>query len=486
MNITPRLFIFLFMFVACIDGYAAVEVGKVSYSRGVLTGQVEGELVRIIGKGSPLHNNEVLNTGSRGLAVIELDDGTKMTLRPNTRFKIENVNTRKGEENIFLRLLRGGFRALTGAISKRNPNAFKVATAVATIGIRGTEFDARLCEATECDEENRATGKQTENDSRVVARIAILKGRASATDQNQLSRILTVGAALYERDQIQTGINSYTVIEFNDKSRITMSPNSVFRIEEHEYKPDRPDENNSFFSFIRGGLRFITGAIAKLNRKAVRIVTPAATIGIRGTGFDLICEGECVSKNASLDFKRHTTLSKLLNYFLKPVYALGDGNGMYVKVWKGAIELQLGDTTHLLQNGSAAYIRNRFSKPQTIPDIPLSIRNMGGAPRPDRIRINIELFDGVEKSVINPGLYVNVRKGDVSVEGIDGSRIFLGAGEAGVAGVSGNAERLKFVPPFQKYDRVPNPRLLTAKMEKLIDFFGELGADKQELECRIQ
>ena len=481
-----RLVIAMLMVLMSFNGFGAVEVGVVSYSRGLLTGQVEGDFVRIIGKGSPVHNNEVLTTGRRGLAVIKLDDGTKMTLRPSTTFKIEDVNTRQGEENVFLRLLRGGFRALTGLISKRNPNAFNIGTSVATIGIRGTEFDLRLCEAKECDEENRATGKQAENESRVVGRVAILNGRASATDQDRTTRILTLGAALYERDQIQTGINSYIVVAFNDKSRVTLSPNSVFRIEEHEFKPDLPDENNSFLRFLKGGFRFVTGAIARLNQKAVRIATPTATIGIRGTGFDLICEGECVSNNASLDVIRKTTVSKLLNYFLKPVYALGDGNGMYVKVWKGAIEFQLGNARHVLQSGSAAYLRNSFSRPQSIPDIPLNIRNMGGAPRPDRVKINIDLFGGVEKSIIEPGLYINVREGDVTVRGIDGSRIFLGAGEAGVVGTSGRVERLKFVPPFQKFDRVPNPRLITERMEKMIDFFGQQGADKQELECTIR
>ena len=44
-----------------------------------------------------------------------------------------------------MQLLRGGFRAVTGFISKGSPDAAKVQTATATIGIRGTDFDARLC-----------------------------------------------------------------------------------------------------------------------------------------------------------------------------------------------------------------------------------------------------------------------------------------------------------------------------------------------------
>ena len=72
---------------------AAEEVGTVAFSRGVLTGQVDGEPPRLIGKGVPLHNGETLNTGSRAFALITLDDGSKMTLRPNTTIKIENIDT---------------------------------------------------------------------------------------------------------------------------------------------------------------------------------------------------------------------------------------------------------------------------------------------------------------------------------------------------------------------------------------------------------
>ena len=103
MNNPMKITIATLMLLMGFNTMAAVQVGEVIYSRGVVTGQISGEFIRIIGKGSPLHNEEVLNTGKRGIAVIELDDGTKMTLRPNTTFKIENVNTRKGEENVFLR-----------------------------------------------------------------------------------------------------------------------------------------------------------------------------------------------------------------------------------------------------------------------------------------------------------------------------------------------------------------------------------------------
>ncbi len=370
---------------------ALQEVGEVQYVRGVLTSSTDGEFPKLIGKDMPLHNGDVLNTGTRGFAIIKFIDGTKMTLRPNTKFQINNVSIKKNEENVFFSLIRGGFRAITGAISKSNPRAFRVHTPVATIGIRGTEFDARLCDD-DCDAENQKIKGEAKDASAVIGRIALLRGSATALNEAGQSHSLSVGAAVYERDKIQTRMNSFAVIAFNDKTRVTMSPNSIFKIQEQQYKPKEPAENNAFFSFLRGGLRLVTGAIGQLNRQSFRVGTPTATIGIRGTGFDLVCEGECVSgSNTSYNAIDNTPIAKLLSFFVKPAHA-AENDGMYAKVWSGTIEIQLSTGTILLKNGKAAFLRNGFSAPILLPDIPVQFRSMGGAPRPDKVEVKDDLF----------------------------------------------------------------------------------------------
>jgi hypothetical protein len=464
---------------------AAIEAGEVGFTRGVLTGQVDNQPPRILGKGLPLHNGETLNTGASGFAIIKLKDGSRMTLRPNTTFKIEDVNTDEGKENAILGLLRGGFRAITGFISKRKPNAFKVNTAVATIGIRGTEFDARLCDGDECNQESKATGETARNESKVIGRIALLRGKASALDGGAKSRELSTGAAVYEQDELQTGIRSFAVVAFNDSSRVTMSPSTAFKVEEHNYKPEVPDENNSFLRFIRGGLRLITGAIGKLNRPSYRVGTPTATIGIRGTGFDLACEGDCGSNTALFNPNRDSLAARLMDYFLKPVFAQA-GAGMYTQVWNGEIEIQYQGGKLLLQTGLTAYVKDAFSPPVIVPAMPAHLQNMGGAPRPDNVRINQDLFSGDSGGEADPGLYVSVRDGDVVVEGNDGSRVDLGRGEAAKVGLTGATQRLNFVPLFQKFDKTPRPEKVTPKMEKRVQLFREVLDEKEGFECQLQ
>jgi len=42
-------------------------------------------------------------------------------------------------------LLRGGLRTVTGAIGRNDPENVEVRTPVATLGIRGTDFEVRMC-----------------------------------------------------------------------------------------------------------------------------------------------------------------------------------------------------------------------------------------------------------------------------------------------------------------------------------------------------
>jgi len=224
--------------------FAAVEVGEVGYSRGVLTGKLEGEGARLMGKGQGISQGETLSTGKNSFAIIELNDGTRMTLRPNTVFRVEELNTNAGEENALLSLIKGGFRAITGSISKKLQGAFKVNTGIATIGIRGTEFDARLCTASDCDEEDKQLAQNSTGagdlDSSAIARVVRLNGNARASSQAGRARALTVGSTIFEQERLNTGIGSYIVVAFNDESRITMTSNSELLIKQHNYAPEQP------------------------------------------------------------------------------------------------------------------------------------------------------------------------------------------------------------------------------------------------------
>ena len=110
-------------------------------------------------------------------------------------FKFEEFNIEPKKERSVVRLFKGGMRTVTGYLSKRNPNAFKVRTAAATIGIRGTEFDARLCKSDCAEEAKTVTRAGVAPVSKVVGRVGFVRGSLNRERGGQ-SQTLLAGVAL--------------------------------------------------------------------------------------------------------------------------------------------------------------------------------------------------------------------------------------------------------------------------------------------------
>lgn len=84
---------------------------------------------------------------------------------------------------------------------------------------------------------------------------------------------------------INTGDKSAALLKFEDGQVVTMQANSSFHVREYRYDAKRIENSNIVFSMFKGGLRFITGLIGQKRKQAFRLLTPNATIGIRGTEF---------------------------------------------------------------------------------------------------------------------------------------------------------------------------------------------------------
>lgn len=119
--------------------------GSVHVIRGVATATSEEGDIRRIRKGSELYSSETITTTSGSYARLQLKDETWIMLRPGSRFYLESVEYEEESQQGtgFFSLLKGGFRAVTGLI--KDKLNYRYSTTVATIGIRGTDFMARIC-----------------------------------------------------------------------------------------------------------------------------------------------------------------------------------------------------------------------------------------------------------------------------------------------------------------------------------------------------
>ncbi len=99
--------------------------------------------------------------------------------------------------------------------------------------------------------------------------------------------IAKVGSILYLKDTIITKEKSKALILFNDLTSITIGKNSTIQIEKYVFDTNVVSNNEAQFKFGQGIFRTITGKIGKLNKEKFLIKTGTATIGIRGTIFQV-------------------------------------------------------------------------------------------------------------------------------------------------------------------------------------------------------
>lgn len=87
-------------------------------------------------------NGDTIDT-KNGRVQIGFVDGGKVSLQPDTIYKIKQYSfsgQEDGSEYALTELIKGGLRTISGLIGHKNRDRYQLATPVATIGIRGTEF----------------------------------------------------------------------------------------------------------------------------------------------------------------------------------------------------------------------------------------------------------------------------------------------------------------------------------------------------------
>ncbi|HZV61285.1 MAG TPA: FecR family protein, partial [Methylophilaceae bacterium] len=119
--------------------------GRVEFAVGSVNAVGRDGSSRALTKGGEIDNGDTIQT-AEGRAQIRFSDGGYISLQPNTEFKVEDYSYSgkpDGSEKGVFSLVKGGLRAITGAIGHTNKQAYRVNTPVATIGIRGTEYLAQ-------------------------------------------------------------------------------------------------------------------------------------------------------------------------------------------------------------------------------------------------------------------------------------------------------------------------------------------------------
>jgi len=108
-------------------------------------------------------------------------------------------------------------------------------------------------------------------------------------------KILEPEAQVFSGDRIDTGPRGQAQIRFRDETKLVVGPNSSMVIDAFVFNSDDTAREISI-NVVKGAFRFITGTSRK---DAYTITTPTATIGVRGTEFDIAVEQEGTTRVAN-------------------------------------------------------------------------------------------------------------------------------------------------------------------------------------------
>jgi hypothetical protein len=90
------------------------------------------------------------------------------------------------------------------------------------------------------------------------------------------------GTAVFETDALRTGADGTVGITLKDDTRLSLAPNSEVRLERYLYAPGEGGFA-MVLRFARGVAAYVSGRMAKLAPDSIRLETPSAIVGVRGT-----------------------------------------------------------------------------------------------------------------------------------------------------------------------------------------------------------
>jgi len=236
-----------------------------------------------------------------------------------------------------------------------------------------------------------APAATSDNGPEIAGSVALAQGSVTDTATDGSSRQLKDGDTVYPGDAFVLGDASYLDLDLEDGGRMLLRPNTTFQIQSYHFDPDahaNADANgqpllkpasrlpeSAFFKLLKGGLRAIDGLIGQTTPQDFSVETPVATIGVRGTAFDVrYCGDDCGDESDASG---------------KPE------NGLYTSVSEGSVAVKNDGGEVVTPAGHSGFVKSRKERLQALATPPKALRHMdlpeNLKPRAERNRSQIRL-----------------------------------------------------------------------------------------------
>jgi hypothetical protein len=192
-----------------------------------------------------------------------------------------------------------------------------------------------------------AWAQATKNKAELAGTVLLAIGEVRAL-RNGVAVVLIKGSSIQSGDMVTTGNSSNAQLRMSDGAIIALRAQTEFKIDEYQFNGKADGSEKAVLSLVKGGVRAVTGAIGKQNADNLKINAVVATVGIRGTGFNLnYCQGNCVNPDK--------TVAK---------------DGLYAGVFEGQITVKNEVAQDVLGVNEYLYVGARNEMPKSLTDPP--------------------------------------------------------------------------------------------------------------------
>lgn len=179
------------------------------------------------------------------------------------------------------------------------------------------------------------------NGAWAAGNIDTVSGEASIINRDGQPRTATKGGRVIEGETVATGAGGEVILLTDDSGVLAVRPLSRVMIE--KYQISGTDKDSVSLRLLRGALRSVTGWIGKTAPRNYQVITPTATVGIRGTDHETVIAED------------------------------GAEAGTYDRVYSGETALETASGSVFLQSGQTGRAAARDQLPQLMAQAPAAL-----------------------------------------------------------------------------------------------------------------
>ncbi len=191
-----------------------------------------------------------------------------------------------------------------------------------------------------------------------AGRFQFVIGEIKVVSASGAERIPVKGEAFNSGETIVTGASGTAQIRMSDGGLVAVRPDTQMKLDQYVFNGREDGAERTLVSLIKGGFRAITGLIGNRNKENYKILTPSATIGIRGTDHEAVV--------------------------IPPNTTGGYQAGTYDRVYRGATIIETDKGKLIVNPNQVGFTPGKGAAPVLLPKIPEFFD--AKAQRPDAVK----------------------------------------------------------------------------------------------------